>query len=421
MAEHARQEEAKFRAAIHGFFWLLALPALVQGVSRFASELAFDPLLEALLVGLTWATGYYLALHGGRWCWVFAGIGGVSVAAGMVMHPLVGAGLLVLGCLAIAAVELRGRAPGDRREALLRGKTWAERRAGLSLAIPIVLFFLFVLNVFTLPVPREEKPLPMKILVEREPPEPEPPRMFEPEPEPETEEEPVIPEFEVAATRVDSTEEGEEIVDPEEGEPEPTQQEELVIEDPVTQPPMATLRSWVPTTDESAELQQLEEVAEQQQEKLDTKTNELREYIVRREVQSAAKDFELNSDGGLHGAIRTLDVEGFPPETVTKVLDRYGIAYERRFTKPAGGRNYLNAAVTEKGTFRNVNKPGFYDVLVLSNKAVHMMTTKEIDALNERGYDPRTARVRKIVFGIVINNTGEYVLGVTDLEVEQIR
>lgn len=182
-----------------------------------------------------------------------------------------------------------------------------------------------------------------------------------------------------------------------------------------------TLRNWAPTNEEAEQLDQIRnEVAEDRKE-LNQRATKVREANVRMDVDSAWKDFQLNSDGGLEGAIRLLNVDKFAPEKVQPILDKYGITFERRHTKPSAGRGFLNAASTDRGTFRDVSTEGYYEVLVLSGRAVAYMATLETEALNRRNYDPATTRIRKITFGIVDNGRGELDLGVTDLQVEQIR
>jgi hypothetical protein len=109
-----------------------------------------------------------------------------------------------------------------------------------------------------------------------------------------------------------------------------------------------------------------------------------------------------------------------PAEIERQVLERYGIKYDHRYTQPNAGRSFLNSAETDQGRFTNTAAEGYYDVFVLSPMALNLMTRMEIQALTERGFDPRNTRVRKVVFGIVLEESGGYILGVVDLEVEKI-
>ncbi len=298
---------------------------------------------------------------------------------------------------------------------------WKHRYLGHTVAVPLVVLLLFLLTLIEIRRRDAVEPEPMRITMEFQQPEPEPePIEEEPPEEEQIEELDPIPFDQVVATRVDSPEdESELILDPVEGQPEQTA-EELVTEE-ITPPPAAPVEDWVPTTDQMADLRALESEVARETSSLEREATELRESIIRREVSSAARDFELDTDGGTHGAIRLLKLDGFPDHVVEDVLARYRITFERRHASPSAGRGFLNAAQTQSGTFRNVQREGIYDVLVLSTYAMTYMASREIEALQRKGYDPATTRVRKIVFGIVMNSEDEYDLGVVDLEVERVR
>lgn len=149
--------------------------------------------------------------------------------------------------------------------------------------------------------------------------------------------------------------------------------------------------------------------------------SQLEADIMRLAVESAGKEFILNSDGGKAGIIRTFDAVGIPEDVLLPVLRRYGITMEMRHTRPSGGRAFLSAARTEMGDFTTVQQEGEYMVFVLSAKAVSMMASMETAALMERGFEPRKTRVRRVEFGIVRDEDGRWALGVTDLQVEQVR
>ncbi|MEO8377865.1 MAG: hypothetical protein ABI579_09365, partial [Candidatus Sumerlaeota bacterium] len=173
-------------------------------------------------------------------------------------------------------------------------------------------------------------------------------------------------------------------------------------------PPPATndpvpLEKWSPTNDEATQLDHIREEVAQDKKELNQRATKVRENNIRMEVDSAAKDFKNNSDGGVEGAIRLLNVEGFAPAKVKPILDKYGITFERRHTKPTAGRGFLNSAATDRGTFRDVSTEGYYEVLVLSGRAVAYMATLETEALGRRNYDPATTRIRKITFGVIDN------------------
>jgi hypothetical protein len=296
--------------------------------------------------------------------------------------------------------------------------TWRERHLGMLVAVPSVTALLILFNFIYVKIEEELPPefadtlFSDTMFVDMEmppvPPDPDPNKLALP---------PIL--TEVAATRAGSQEKGDQLVDPVKGETDATA--DVLFEEATPPSEPVPINEWVPTAREAVELQSIKEKVSDETRSLAERASKLRENIVRMEVVSAAKDFELNSDGGLEGAIRLLSIDGHDPATIKPLLEKYGISYERRYTKPVGGRGYLNAAATEKGTFRNVDKEGYYDVLVLSTRAVAYMASLETNALSARNYDPATTRIRKIVFGVVDNGRGELDLGVTDLQVEKIR
>ncbi|MCC5876923.1 MAG: hypothetical protein JJU11_11950 [Candidatus Sumerlaeia bacterium] len=306
---------------------------------------------------------------------------------------------------------------------------WYERHAGLSIALPVVLLSMATLASIRLaPQPTPPEPLPMRVTVEQVPEqelileeeifeEPEP----EPEPEPEVAEDlPMVnPEApEVIATRPNATETGDLIRDvfPDEA-----------MEDSADEyedPSQATFTNWSPDNQDRADIQAIERELVRELAKLEQRHTDLQKSLIRNEVESAARDFELASDGGTAGAIRLLDTSGFPDHIVRPILERHGMTFERRYTRPVHGRNFLNAARTDKGTFSNVAEEGYYDVLALSPKALAVMSARETMALRDKGYDPRTTRVLEITFGIIkpeCQGCPDYDFGVVHLEVEQIR
>lgn len=304
---------------------------------------------------------------------------------------------------------------------------WYERHAGLSIALPVVLLSMAALASIRLaPRPQIPEPVPMRVTIEQVPEqelvlEPEPPVEIEPEPEPEViDEAPMVnPEpLEVIATRPNATETGDVIRDvfmeqqPEDSSPD--------LQDPSE----ATFTNWIPTSQDQADLQAIERELAREIAMLEQRHKDLQKSLIRNEVESAARDFELASDGGAAGAIRLLDTTSFPDHIVRPILQRYGMTFERRYTRPVHGRNFLNAARTDAGTFSNVAAEGVYDVLALSPKALTIMSARETQALRDRGYDPRTTRIVEITFGIIkpdCQGCPEYDFGVVDLVAEQIR
>jgi hypothetical protein len=147
----------------------------------------------------------------------------------------------------------------------------------------------------------------------------------------------------------------------------------------------------------------------------------LRMRVRRFETQVQGQKWILDSDGGRTGAIRTLNVEHFPEEVVAEVFSRYHIRIRKNATPSTPGEpSFLNAAVTNEGTYQNVPARGPQDVFILSPTAVHFLSVLETRALQEKGFTPATTRVREIHFGIIKNAKDEWDLGVIKCVTERI-
>lgn len=183
-----------------------------------------------------------------------------------------------------------------------------------------------------------------------------------------------------------------------------------------------SIEDWEPTTAvEVAALQRIRSRLLDESDALDAAQTALKSEIIRRSVQSAGREFLLNSDGAEKGVIRLLDVSGFPDDIVRRVCARYGITMTFGYATPSDGGSYLSGARTSSGDYGAAPEPGYYNIFQLSDKAVSMMASLEIQALMAEGCAPGRCRVRQITFGIVMDESGEFRLGVTDLQVERLR
>lgn len=127
---------------------------------------------------------------------------------------------------------------------------------------------------------------------------------------------------------------------------------------------------------------------------------------------------------GPEGAIRELDLEGYPKDIVDDVMDRYGLQIVMQ-EMPAGrqGQSFLSSA-SRGGNDRYFGgmtaEAGVYEVFRLSRQSVAEMSRLEEQAIKERGMEPMRTRVIKIVFGIVKAKSGSYDLGVKTFEAEAV-
>lgn len=288
--------------------------------------------------------------------------------------------------------------------------TWAERHGGalVALAVGIASYAWLVVTVYQPVRPIANDPVTRIVFR----PVPPPPEIVEPAPQEVVE--PIVPELsEVAATSAN----------PSESAPlaEALRAPETVLA--AVRSRSSTLAAWRPETEGDRQLvEALREQVTRYGERLDASQTDLKADINRLAIESAGREFLLNTDGGKAGVIRTFDFKGYPPEAIKPVLTRYGIRVEYKHVNPdKNARQFLNSATFEDGTFTNVQREGYYEVLVFSPKAVALMATKEMTALYARGYEPRDARVRKIVFGIVQGREDEFDLDVIDMEIERLR
>lgn len=129
---------------------------------------------------------------------------------------------------------------------------------------------------------------------------------------------------------------------------------------------------------------------------------------------------------GPEGAIRELDLSGYPQSVVDDIMDRYKLKVVTRKMKAGqGGQNFLSSASKGEserffGGLRTMQE-GIYEVFQLSRDSVAHMSRLEEQALRTKGMEPLKARVIHITFGIVKTESGEYELGVKSLEAEPVQ
>jgi len=181
------------------------------------------------------------------------------------------------------------------------------------------------------------------------------------------------------------------------------------------------IAGWEPDVEGSADLSALSFYAASQQRALEQRRAELKRGIAAEEHKTATRDFKTRTQGNAEGVIRLLDVEGYTEDVVGPIFDRYGIERQRSYTRPKQGKGFLNAAVTNQGTFKGVQQEGLYDIMILSSKAISAMAMKEITAMERRKLDRSTTRVVKVTFGVVGDERGGYDMDVISMETESIK
>lgn len=278
---------------------------------------------------------------------------------------------------------------------------WVERYGGFVVALAGALAGFAILYTTTFePITAPARQKALEIVLNRTP----PPVVEEQEPRP--------PSFDVAATSVAPS--TQELVREAVRGSEHAATESEVRADP------QTIATWMPSSDsDRAQIAAIQSQITDYGDRLKRTTTDMRAELNRLRVESAGREFIINSDGGREGAIRLLDVEGFDMAHIMPLLERYGISVEYRHVRPGQAPMYLNAANMQGGTFTSVSREGFYEVFVLSAKSVSMLASKELTAIQNRGYDPARTRVLRITFGVVKNSSDQLDLDVTELDVEQ--
>ncbi len=128
--------------------------------------------------------------------------------------------------------------------------------------------------------------------------------------------------------------------------------------------------------------------------------------------------------GGIEGAVRELKLEGYPPEVLEQIMNRYNLRVVlREFKAGSRGQNFLSSASKGPGEqyFGGLSvPPGVYEVFQLNQETVGLMSRLEEDAIREQGLEPLKTRVIRVVFGIVNSAGGGYELGVLSLDAERV-
>lgn len=126
-----------------------------------------------------------------------------------------------------------------------------------------------------------------------------------------------------------------------------------------------------------------------------------------------------DSFGSDEGTVREFDIGNVPEKVSDSVLQKYRIRITKKFISGENDVSFLNRVQIQGKTFFSGKASGYYEVFEIPMEAVKKMTFLENMEFYKRKLDPSKTRVKKIVFGIVQNN-GEYDLGITTFEYEVI-
>lgn len=178
-----------------------------------------------------------------------------------------------------------------------------------------------------------------------------------------------------------------------------------------------------PPSDENAE-KIMEELAKDEEELLSL--IEKTKQGIAEEIQNLGKSAVPPLSGELPQGgrvVRELDLSGHPESTVQTVMARYGMRMERRYVSQFTPNTFISRArVSGSRLYYSSGEaqPGIYDVFELTPRAVAKMSVLEEEELRKRGFDPTRCLTSRVVFGIIRTPSGEYDLGVVELEAKPL-
>lgn len=147
---------------------------------------------------------------------------------------------------------------------------------------------------------------------------------------------------------------------------------------------------------------------------------ELDKRLGKLEIATEAASHFSNYKGARVGAIRTLNLDSAPDKAAQEVMARYNIRVGSRYVE-AGAPSFLNSAASGGNVYRPSNQPGFYEVFVISKEAQKRMWWLETNYLKTHGYEPGSAIVDTVEFGVVRGPDGKWDLGILNIEIRPVR
>jgi len=127
-----------------------------------------------------------------------------------------------------------------------------------------------------------------------------------------------------------------------------------------------------------------------------------------------------SSAGSDRGTVRELDIAHYPREMQARFLVRYDIKIQTKMVEGNPRQSYVNAVVTDRGTYLNSGGRGIYEVMTLSKKVLARMAELEEEELRKRKLDPLRSRVIEVVFGLREGDNGQVDLVVSRFRAEAI-
>jgi hypothetical protein len=230
----------------------------------------------------------------------------------------------------------------------------------------------------------------------------------------------IAPEVAEEAALEDDTLEVEEIDEPEVEEPDPLEAPEPhPVEEPAEEFDAAELVELADRRRKEMLMREAEEFY--QTNPLPRRAKSLREAIEAEEIRTKGVELLEPTVGAATGAVRQFDLQG-PPAIVAEIMRRYDLRQVTRYLSDPGpdSQSFLNETRTNEGVYRPQVGAGIFQILEIGPRGVQKLVSLEIEALRERGFDPRRDRLIAIYFGIAKTESGEYDLKVVKLQAEKL-
>jgi hypothetical protein len=139
------------------------------------------------------------------------------------------------------------------------------------------------------------------------------------------------------------------------------------------------------------------------EEKLAKRIAEANMETMHRTLESKARELNLSSNGAKDGVARSLELRGFAPELMNRVLFKNGMEVLHTHLEPGfQSSSPIGSAVTDQGVYaaQPVTQAGIYEVVTISPKAMGKIAQLEEDYLKFHRLDPKKTQMISVKYGI---------------------
>ena len=189
---------------------------------------------------------------------------------------------------------------------------------------------------------------------------------------------------------------------------------------PTPVPPTASERrvASVPLDDQTLEQWRTEQQRREAEQRL--RKSKLMAEVAQISAEAPGAKQPFASTGAEQGVVRLIDIKRYPQSMQQRFMRRYNIKIEHKYVRSGRGNSYINAVLTDKGSYLNRGGTGYYEVMTLSRELLALMADLEEKELRKRSLDPLRSSVREIVFGLREGANGQVDLVVTRFRAEAI-